>query len=102
MDLLKPRTWTASDIALLKIGSALVGVAVGLSLPKRCRSYAPLLVGGAVLLTAKPLIEAGQAEAAKNAKKPGNRLTRFQRSGVPAARLARTGASISAFVQICE
>jgi len=57
MDLLKPRTWTASDIALLKIGSALVGVAVGLSLPKRCRSYAPLLVGGAVLLTAKPLID---------------------------------------------
>jgi hypothetical protein len=57
MDLFKPRTWTTSDIGLLKAGTALLGVAVGLSLPKHCRGYIPLLVGGAILLNAKPLVD---------------------------------------------
>ena len=56
MNLLKPRKWSASDIALIKAGSALLGVAVGMTLPKRCRSYAPLLLLGAAALSVKPLL----------------------------------------------
>jgi hypothetical protein len=57
MDLFKPRTWLASDIALLKAGSTMAGIAIGLMLPKRCKGYAPLLLGGAALLATKPVID---------------------------------------------
>ena len=57
MDLFKPRTWTATDITLLKVSSALVGIAAGLMLPKRCKSFTPLLLGGAALLATKPVID---------------------------------------------
>lgn len=57
MDILEPRTWSATDITLLKAGSALAGIAIGLILPKRCKSYAPLLLGGAALLATKPVID---------------------------------------------
>jgi hypothetical protein len=57
MNLFTPRTWTLSDISLTKASSVLLGVAVGLSLPKRCRGYAPLLLLGVAVLGAKPMID---------------------------------------------
>ena len=57
MNLLEPRTWTATDITLLKASSILAGIAVGLMLPKRCKGYAPLLLGGAALLATKPVVD---------------------------------------------
>jgi hypothetical protein len=57
MNLFTPRTWTLSDISLTKASSILLGAAIGLSLPKRCRGYAPLLLLGAAVLAAKPMID---------------------------------------------
>ncbi len=56
MELLKTRTWSATDIGLLKAGTALFGIAVGLTLPKRCKSYAPLLLLGVAALAARPIL----------------------------------------------
>jgi hypothetical protein len=56
MNLFAPRTWTTSDISLLKGGSILFGIAVGLSLPKRCKAYAPLLLLGVAALAARPIL----------------------------------------------
>ena len=63
MDLLKPRNWTASDIGLIKASSALFGIAVGLSLPKRCKGYAPLLLLGVAALALKPTLHYFQKAA---------------------------------------
>ena len=56
MELLKPRTWSASDISLLKAGSTLFGIALGMSLPKRCKAYAPLLLLGVAALAVRPVL----------------------------------------------
>ena len=57
MDILKPRTWSATDIALLKAGTGLFGIAVGLNLPKSLKGFAPLLMGASALLAAKPILD---------------------------------------------
>ena len=57
MNLFAPRTWTLSDITLTKASSLMLGVAVGLSLPKRCRGYASLLAIGALALSVKPMVD---------------------------------------------
>ena len=63
MDILKSRTWSASDIGLLKAGSTLFGIAVGLTLPKRCKSFAPLLLLGVAALAARPILHYFRHEA---------------------------------------
>jgi hypothetical protein len=67
MELFEPRTWSASDISLLKASSILTGIAVGLSMPKRCRGYAPLLLAGAALLAAKPIVDYFRSRANEEA-----------------------------------
>jgi len=57
MNLFASRTWSLSDITLTKASSTLLGVAIGLSLPKRCRGYASLLALGALALSVKPMID---------------------------------------------
>jgi len=57
MNLFTPRTWTLSDITLTKASSVLLGAAVGLALPKRCKSYVPLLLLGVAVLGVKPMLD---------------------------------------------